>query len=573
MALPENYVPEGIKQDDVTKFMMAADTFIWCRINKIRLVGGEYKLKGHEYQMEWLQSKARKRCYRKATQMAVTETEVLRALHDMIYAELPKGALFLFPTADEVADFSSTRFNPLMKENQALIGKFVRDTDRTNLKRIGSGFLYFRGARMQDEEEGMGSKKKSAKLKSIPVDRLVLDEFDEMPEEARPLGIGRMQASEKKEEVYIANPTLPGYGIDKIYEEESDQRVWLLKCFKCGKETCLELEFPNCLERTAGEYSGHGLVVDTNVAGVVKRVCIHCRNEIGLRHGRWDPRFPGRDMVGYWISHLSSSTVSATELLNEWEKHDLNLIQYYNLRLGMGYAKIDDQLSKADVLNCCKRDAMPSRHDGPCAMGVDVGKVLNVTIGCRPAEGRLRVVKAARVTTFNDVHDLAMRFNVKCAVFDIEPETRKVREFQKAMPFEVFLCKYKESQAKDMTFDTDAGLCLVNRTEILDATHYLVTVPGRLELPRRDTEIEVFADQMSAVAKRLEKNEKSGKTAYIYKALRPDHYRHSMNYLYMAASRIGIHRPAEWVRKQNKKGWESEFDDSAESGATGWMGL
>ena len=164
MALPENYVPP-IKPEEVTKYMMAADTFTWCDMNKIRLVGSEYKLEGHEYQVAWLQSKARRRCYRKATQMAVTETEVLRALHDMIYGLLPKGALFLFPTADEVADFSSTRFNPLLKENQALIGKYVRDTDRTNLKRIGSGFLYFRGARMQDEDEGMGTKKKSAKLK------------------------------------------------------------------------------------------------------------------------------------------------------------------------------------------------------------------------------------------------------------------------------------------------------------------------------------------------------------------------------------------------------------------------
>jgi hypothetical protein len=572
VTLPTGYVP-SIKQEDIHKYMMAMDTFVWCQMNRIRLVGSEYKLQGHEYQMDWLKSKARKRCYRKATQMAVTETEVLRALHDMIYQELPKGALFLFPTADEVADFSSTRFNPLLKENQATIGKFVRETDRTNLKRIGSGFLYFRGARMQDEDEGMGTKKKSAKLKSIPVDRLVLDEYDEMPEDARALGIGRMQASEKKEEVYIANPTLPGYGIDKIYEEESDQRVWLLKCMKCGKETCLELEFPNCLERTPGEYSGHGLVVDTNTAGVVKRICIHCRNEIGLRHGRWEPRIPGRDMEGYWISHLSSSTVSATEILNEWEKHDLNLIQFCNLRLGMGYAKIDDQLSKSDVLNCCKRDAMASRHDGPCAMGVDVGKILNVTIGCRPADGRLRVVKAARVSSFNDIQDLAKAFNVRCAVFDIEPETRKVREFQKACGFEVFLCKYKESQAKDMTFDTDSGLCLVNRTEILDATHYLVTVPGRLELPRRDAEMEVFSDQMSAVAKRLEKNEKTGKTAYIYKALRPDHYRHSMNYLYMAASRIGIYKPTEWVKKKTNKGWEQDFNDSDDSGATGWMGL
>ena len=572
MAIPENYVPT-FKKEDVEKLMMAQDTFLWCAMNKIRLVGSEYKIAGHEYQVAWLQSRARRRCYRKATQMGVTETEVLRTLHDLIYKELPRGALTLFPTADEVTDFSSTRFNPLIKENVATIGKFVRETDRTNLKRIGQAFLYFRGARLQEEDEGVGTRKKSAKLKSIPADKVTWEEYDEMPEEARPLGIGRMQASEKKEEVYIANPTVPGYGIDGIYEDESDQRVWFLKCGRCGKETCLELEFPNCLERIAGQYSGPGLSISTGNIGDARKVCIHCRSEIGLKNGRWVARIPEREFEGYWISHLSSATVSAKEILDNFEKQDLDVVNFYNLTIGTGYAKIDDKLTQAQVYGCCTRDAMMTRHDGPCAMGVDVGKVLNVTIGCKPRDGQLRLVKAARVSTFNEVMDLATAFNVKCAVFDFEPETRKVREFRKAANFEVFLCDYKESQKKDMTFDSDSGLALVNRAEVLDATGFLVSIPGRLELPRRDSEMEIFADQMCAPTKRLEIDKDTQRKRYVYKNSKPDHYRHSMNYLYMAASRIGIYRPTEWVRKKTNQGWDAEFNDDNNSGATGWMGL
>ena len=54
----------------------------------------------------------------------------------------------LFPTGDDVSDFSKARFGPLIADNPQTIGIYVKSTDSTNIKRIGSGMLYLRGARL-----------------------------------------------------------------------------------------------------------------------------------------------------------------------------------------------------------------------------------------------------------------------------------------------------------------------------------------------------------------------------------------------------------------------------------------
>ncbi|MBW2610683.1 MAG: phage terminase large subunit family protein [Deltaproteobacteria bacterium] len=125
----------------------------------------EYKLEGHEWQIKLMESTHKHRVGRKAAQLGLTEIEVLKTIHGMIHGQYPAGCLYLFPTGDDVSDFSKARFNPLIADNPKTIGRFVRSTDSTNIKRIGSGMLYLRGARLSSVIEGM--KKDSSKLRSI----------------------------------------------------------------------------------------------------------------------------------------------------------------------------------------------------------------------------------------------------------------------------------------------------------------------------------------------------------------------------------------------------------------------
>jgi len=174
-------------------------------------------------------------------------------------------------------------------------------------------------------------------------------------------------------------------------------------------------------------------------------------------------------------------------------------------------------------------------------MGVDVGKHLHVTIGTKRGERALKAVKFVRLTELNDVMDLAKQFNVQCAVFDLYPETRAVREFADAAPFAVYGCDYQEYQKGDAAWNESNKTVTVNRTEILDTTHNLVTDHGRYEIPRKDQEVEEYAKEMCNTAKVLIEDDETGKKVYRYRKLGADHYRHSTNYMELAARRIEVY--------------------------------
>jgi len=219
-----------------------------------------------------------------------------------------------------------------------------------------------------------------------------------------------------------------------------------------------------------------------------------------------------------------------------------------NLKLGRAYIAAENRLRINDVLQCCGPDPVMVSHNGPCAGGVDVGDLLNVVIGHRVGSKKIKTVKVARVSSFNDVHDLFRRFNVRSAVFDLYPEKRKVVEFCESVNYSCFGCDYQENQRGVAAWDEKSHTVTVNRTEILDATHDLVVVPGMYEIPRKNDEIGVYATQMCATAKILKEDPETGSKKYFYKGKigGPDDYRHATNYLHLACQRIQpiVHRAA-----------------------------
>jgi hypothetical protein len=532
--------------------MMAADALAWSLNGKLKLPGGDvYSAVNHEYQVDPLQCDAPRQCAIKATQTGWTVVCQIRALHGLRYGRYKQGVLYLFPTADEVVDFSASRFKPMLKENFELIGRYVQDTDRSNLKRIGDAHLFFRAGRLSQTIDGQ--RKSSSKLKSISVDAVFYDEYDEMDPKARDFAQGRMRHSDLKEEFFLANPTIPDYGIDKLYKN-SDQRVWMITCSACGKETCLEKEFPNSLRRVSGMLSGPGLRIQTNVAGKVIRCCVHCGGEIHPRNGRWVSHYPDKadDMVGWWISHLCSAYEDPADILRRFQDPDTDKTNFYNLTLGMAYIDAENRLTKQQIYQLCGMEPMPDNHPGPCAMGVDVGKHLHVVIGHKPKDECAVMDKVIRVSSFEDLHDLSVRYNVRMTVIDALPETREVRKYCEAH-HQAFACYYNDNQKGYPKFDHDNHVVTVNRTEICDETHKLVSTPGRYVLPRRNTEIDEYAEEMCNIAKVLEEDSESGAKKYVYRKLGPDHYRHATNYFQMAAGLVSIYTPPGRARRSRRR--------------------
>jgi hypothetical protein len=211
----------------------------------------------------------------------------------------------------------------------------------------------------------------------------------------------------------------------------------------------------------------------------------------------------------------------------------------------MAYIEAENRLMPNDVYQMCCLDPMETSSDGPCGMGVDIGDVINVVVGYRKSEKTIKLIYATRVKTFQEVHDIGKRYSVQCAVLDLRPEERKVREFQEGESYLTYACEYKEHQARGPIWinpvdQPKCGLVTINRTELCDTSDNLFRLNGLYELPRQSSEIIEYATQMSNLAKVLETDKKTGIQVYRYRKLGPDHYRHATNYLWLACPKINF---------------------------------
>lgn len=527
----------------------------WAKIHQIKLQRSVYTFHNHEYQIEPMGNTWKRVCYMKATRGGFSEIEILKSLHGMIYGRYEEGVLYLFPTTDDVNEFSKSRFSPLLSANKLAIGQYVKSggkgTDTASLKKIHNAFLYLRGARLSEKR---GEQAESSKMKSIGVDKIVFDEVDHMDEEVIAKARGRYYDSPWQEEVFIGNPIIPGIGIDHQWQK-SDQRHWWRECRSCSglistpaattalnRHTCAELFFMEDPERCVGiRADGTGYIA-----------CKNCGREVFIKDGEWQPELKGNTnyMRGYRWSQLTSAVCDPLDILHDFrEPPEGNLADVYRLRLGLPYIAAEDRLTEAQIYECCNNDGMFPSHKGPCAMGVDVGIVKHIIIGVRTGNERYKIVKAIKLSAWEDIHDLARKFHVKSAVIDIRPYQDTVKKFQASEPYQIFLCEYSDNPAFLRKWDIKLGVVKDYRTALFDETHRMVVTPGTLSIPRICPEIKEFAKQMCDAYKILETNKKTGAKEYRYKGSK-SHYRNALNYFLLAASKSRVARAGTRKAKQ-----------------------
>jgi len=528
----------------------------WAVLKKIKLQAGLYTTKGFEYQYEPMNSKARRICYMKARQcFGGTISEVLKDLHGMIYKHYKLGVAHIFPTNDEVGEFSKSIFKPLIANNRLSIGKYVKNvsggTDTTSLKNVNGAMLYLRGARLS-QNIGESTESTSSKTSAFSADKIVFDEVDFMAAESIAKYIASMGMSPHQHEVYLGNPSHEDFGIDLIFKQ-SDQRYWFRKC-SCGHWTCAEESFPQCVK------------IRPDGTGYVG--CDKCGKEVPVWAGEgsaeWVPKYPEKSnyMHGYMASQLMTPFNDPADLLEAFVNPPLgNLADVYRLRLGRAYSAREDKLRKQDVLANCGGDMVPMRHSGPCAMGVDVGKRYHaVVIGVKTNEDSYELLRAVKADGFQEVRDLAKRYNVKSDVVDIGPYYEAAREYQKSSGHKTFLCEYKDTQSVDEIFNENTGEVKVNRTGIFDKSQRLLT-NGHVRLPRQCPETEEFARQCCNCAKFEEKDKRKGTITFRYRKTgdRMDDLRSAFNYFLIASGGHRIGYPKEYT-KNTSTTVESDYE-------------
>ncbi len=526
--------------------LMQADAGYWANAWGIKLQASRFTFNKFEYQVEPMSSLSRRLCYMKARQcFGATINEVLKDLHGMIMGKYKLGVAHIFPNMDEVGEFSKSIFKPLIANNKSSIGKYVKNvaggTDTTTLKRVLDAMLFLRGARLS-QKVGDTGESTSSKTSAFSADKCVFDEVDFMDPEAIVKYIESMNMSPHKHEVYLGNPSHEDFGIDLIFKQ-SDQRYWFRKCFHCKTWTCAEKSFPGCVKirRDGTGYVG----------------CDKCGREVpvwgGAGSGEWVPDFPDKSnyMHGYRASQLMAPFNDPAETLEAYVNPPFgNLADVYRLKLGMAYSDRAEKLRRSDVLACCGSDGLLTKHPGPCAMGVDVGKVKHVVIGTKVDNNRYEILRAIKIPEgregWNQISDLRRMYNVKSDVVDIRPYEDEARAYQAkhggGTNPATFLCEYSDTQITDSAFNPNTGVVKVHRTGIFDQTHMLLST-GQIILPRQCPEVEEFARQCCNCARFEEKDKRKNTVVHRYRPTgdRQEHFRNAFNYFILACSghRVG----------------------------------
>ena len=492
----------------------------------------------YPYLTEIIDEHARRMTIIKGAQMGFTIACILRCLEEARTENL-RGILYLFPTDGEVQDFSKARFSPLIAQNEHIWGADMGNTDSAGLKEIGSSFVYFRGAGQKG-----GSKSKSmSKAKSMPIDRIYGDERDEMSDARWDALEKRLDGSLCPEQTILSTPTLPGYGVDLEYQS-SDQRSVLWKCPACNGHTCLEDTYPECIaEPTNGDPF---------------YLCAKCRGALKRARMEWVPRKPDvKDHRGYWASQLCSPTKSAADIIRAASVAASRgrMREFYNQTLARPYAEVEDQITEQQLTELLTDEVRPLRHEGPAAMGVDPGKPHWYEVRVRVSEKDTVQIARGRADSFDELRQIAKKFNVESGVMDQGADTSSVIDFVRSMPG-WFGCLYVNAKKTEADWNGDDRLVKVGRTWLLDEAHRAI-IAKRVRFHAKD---EFWADhfvpQMTNLKRIILEDDETGQREarwVVTGGRKNDHLRHANAYAHLACERVGLVKSIERIERLSRQ--------------------
>ena len=431
------------------------------------------------------------------------------------------------PTFRTIEMLTKMSFNPIFAFNPWL--DKLTSVNSAQIKTINGRSIYFVGA--QSESVGGSQTKDSANLRSIPCDRVDRDEIDLMEQVIIDQSEQRLNASSFRHINNFGSPTYPGYGIDQLYED-GDQSTWNIKCNSCNSYTCIETTF---LNTSSGEIPKCFRCIDGHWA----RVCVKCGNPIDQRQGEWVQAYPTRENGSWWVSNFLSPKSALDDHIKRYTTVTGSaLCEFMRSIVGIASIEAEDGLTEQEVLACCGNDSVRGYWDGETCMGIDDNKGLRVVIGRRIDKDVYEIYTVANLENLNQVHDLAVKMNVKYSVIDSGPFDHGIRDFQKKEPYKTWLCYYSEQMCGEPKWDNEAGSVKVNRNEWCDKVHSVV-VDKKVILPRRSPTVNEYVSEMTHTVKALIKNPDTGisKPRWLKRGGRDDYF-HATLYFLLASSKM-----------------------------------
>jgi hypothetical protein len=517
---------------------------------------GPYSFQYHPWCREIHNSKAQWTIAMKAAQLGVTETGINRAFYTL--DQLKRDVLYVLPTTINASDFSKARFATALKLSDYLKNLFV-DTNTVGLKSTGTNVLYIRGSRGDSN------------LKSIPVSELILDELDEMDIHAVWLALERLSGQLEKHILAISTPTVPKYGIHKLYLTGTQEHYYF-QCPCCSRWT--ELLWPDCIE-IIGESVNDPRCKESFLK------CKECKNRLEhadkrhfLANGVWRPtelQVSADEARSFYINQLYSSTVTPSELVIAYHRglgDEAANTEFHNSKLGNPFigegAQVTDEMLENCIQNYTINESRPQiGGERLITLGADQGKtgyisVVDWTFDRHPgsdinaaALGKLLWYGKFLEDGWEYLEELMREWQVLAAVVDADPNVNDARRFAKKFHGYVWLTRYRRGQtAKEISVqeeETGAPFAIVDRTSWLSCTlGRFKTNPSRIILPR-DISLE-YREHVKNLVRTYERDDTNNVNA-VYVNTGADHYAHSLCYADIGLSLAAISSGGENIGK------------------------
>lgn len=318
--------------------------------------------------------------------------------------------IYSLPTADDVRDFVGGKVNRLLANNPVL-QTWTADKDSIEQKRVGSNNIYYRGT-WTDRAALM-----------IPADLYVSDETDRSKQSVVQQFETRLQHSKFKWKWYFSNPSAPGVGVDKMWQE-SDQKHWFIKCEGCNLDQYMIME--NIKEHLF--------------------VCTKCGKELNRRKGRWVKRWNNKSISGYWVSLLMCPWVSADEVIKLKGKYTEE--QFTNFVLGQPYIGKGNVLTQNLFFQNLVDRVNP--QDSRPIIGVDTGVDIRYVVG-----NKYGLFYFGECKDYSELEKLLQRWPEAIMVIDQGGDIIGPRKLREKYQHRVFLCFFRQDRKNDTLISWD----------------------------------------------------------------------------------------------------------------------
>ena len=486
----------------------------WATLYRI-LNGKNWSFNGREYLRKIHDCDAHRVVVPKGAQLGLTETLINRALYSLDIENA--DTLYLFPTTDDASAFSSGRLATAIDESSH-IGKLFTNINNVKHKLAGSVNFYCRGSNSRSG------------LKSIPVKRLFIDEFDEMLPAMLALVRERLTGARDPKEWDISTPTLPHAGIWAEWLL-SRQHFWFVICPFCGKDQTID--WPENVV-----WSGDEKHVEASLCcRFCKRLWPEKEKEKLIDSGCWRcVANEGADTFGFNISQLYSITEKIDRIvLLSLRTEEYYRVEFFNSKMGRPYIPVGTILDSSLVIEAAHTDLQYNvyvRANTSC-MGVDVSPTgLHwIEIAEMSSQG-VKVVLNALQAPWEELPKLMETYSVRCCVVDASPERTNARALAEMSQGSVFLAFYPEGMKTLYTVHEENYVVSIDRTEALERVQArfkkkTVVLPCNLPL------LKTYAEHLTSPVKTF-KASRTGLPIARYVNTGPDHFAHASVYCEIA---------------------------------------